>query len=241
MLQAKLAERDRLQREIEALQAETKTPEQIVVKLRMMEVNLTKMRKLGIDYAAYLQSHFQVADVVLNSAGPNGGPSQNPDAKFQMAIASDSIGSCLDSLEQHNFGRILAEPTVVVLSGRPASLHVGGEFPVPLGEGRGVEFRKYGTQLDLTAQALGNNRLRIEARPRVSKVETHHAIKVGDVEVPGLSVREIDTAVELESGQTWVMSGLVQERVESVVTDSGVKDYTIEIALITLLTPEIVQ
>jgi Flp pilus assembly secretin CpaC len=241
ILRAKLAERDRLQREIDALQVETKTPEQIVVKLRMIEVNLTKMRELGLDYAAMLRSHFQGADAVPNDAGPNGGPSQTADEKFQMAIADDSIGNFLDSLEQDNFARILSEPTVVVASGRPASLHVGGEFPVPLGAGRGVEFRKYGTQLDLTAQVLGNNRLRVEARPRVSQVETNHAIKVGEVEVPGLSILEVDTAIELESGQTWVMSGLVQQRVESVTTDSGVKDHTIEIALITLITPEIVR
>jgi Flp pilus assembly secretin CpaC len=233
VLQAKIAERDRLQREIDALQ--------IVVKLRMLEVNLTKMRKIGVDYASLLRSHFQGADVVLNSAGPNGGPSQGPDAKFQMGIANDSIGSCLDTLEQQNVARVLAEPTLVVVSGRPASFHVGGEIPLPSADQRGVEFRKYGTQLDLMAQAVGNNRLRIEARPRVSKVETRHTIKVGDVEVPGLSVREVDTAVELESGQTWVMSGLVQKRVESEQTDAGVKDVTVEIALVTLITPEIVR
>lgn len=241
ILQAKLAERDRLQREIDALQAETKSAEQIVVKLRMLEVNLTKMRKLGIDYASLLRSHFQGADVVLNSAGPIGGPSQGPDAKFQMGIVNDSIGSCLDSLEQQNVARVLAEPTLVVVSGRPASFHVGGEIPLPSRDGRGIEFRKYGTQLDLMAQATGKNRLRIEVRPRVSEVETRHAIQVGEVQVPGLTVREVDTAVELESGQTWVMSGLVQRRVESEQTDAGVKDVTIEIALVTVITPEIVR
>lgn len=241
LLQSKLAERDRLQREIDALQAETKTPEQIVVKLRMLEVNLTKMHKLGIDYASLLRSHFQGADAVLNNAGPNGGPSQGPDTNFQAGIASDSIGNCLDSLEQRNVARVLAEPTLVVVSGRPASFHVGGEIPLPSRDGRGIEFRKYGTQLDLMAQATGKNRLRIEARPRVSEVETRHTVKVGDLEVPALTVREVDTAVELESGQTWVMSGLVQKRVESEQTDAGVKDVTIEVALVTLITPEIVR
>lgn len=241
ILQAKIAERDRLQREIDALQAGAKTPEQIVVKLRMVEVNLTKMRKLGIDYASLLRSHFQGADVVLNSAGPIGGPSQAPDAKFQMGIANDSIGSSLDSLEKKNVARVLAEPTLVVVSGRPASFHVGGEIPLPSRDGHGIEIRKYGTQLDLMAQATGKNRLRIEARPRVSEVEARHTIKVGDVEVPALTVREVDTAVELESGQTWVMSGLVQKRVESEQTDAGLKEVNVEVALITLITPEIVR
>jgi Flp pilus assembly secretin CpaC len=241
LLKQKLAERDRLELEIDALQAEARTSEQIVVKLRMMEVNLTRVRKLGIDYTTTLQDHNQGANVILDNIGPSTGVYRSADEKFQTAIADGSIGGFLDALDEKGCARSLAEPTLVVLSGKAASFHVGGEFPTPRADRSGIEFHKYGTQLDLTAHSLGNDQIRIEARPRVTKLESNHAIKVGDVDVPGLSVCEIDTAVQLKTGQTWVMSGLVQERAESIQTDTGIKDTRVQIALVVLLTPEIVH
>ena len=188
LLSEKLAERDRLQREISALQEPTKTPEQILVRVKMMEVNLTKLRQRGIDWAALASG----------------------------TVDSTALES-FDALDHQNLGKVLAKPSVVTTSGRPASICVGGEFPVPMpAEDGGVKIQKYGTQLDVMAIALGDNKVRLNVRPRVSELDASRGIVVAGQQVPALTVRECDFSSEMEFGKSVVLSGLVQERTEDV-------------------------
>ena len=113
------------------------------------------------------------------------------------------------------------ESKAVVVSGRPASVNVGGEFPLPGIDGRPVEFRQFGTQLDLVAVTTGNNQVRLEIRARVSELDDAHAIVISGARVPRLNVREFNTAIEMAFGQTAVLSGLVQKRTESRRTAIG--------------------
>lgn len=222
LLNRKLAERDQLQREISAIRAATKTPAQILVRVQMLEVNLTKARREGIDL-----DRIYGGDVdALSDRTPN---------------FSRSQADLLTALQQKNLGKILAEPVLVVADGRPASLCVGGEFPITSSDASRAEFRKYGTQLDLLAVMLGNNRVRIELRPRISELDPAHRVKLGENEVPGLRVRECDLAREMELGSTTIVSGLTQHRKESISTDLGVRDEDIEVALLIAVRPEIVR
>ncbi|MGD9632677.1 MAG: hypothetical protein AB7G28_17095 [Pirellulales bacterium] len=222
LLKRKIAEREELDREITALRAATKTPAQIVVRVQLFEVNLTKARREGIDLDRMYGGKVEVlADGTEKSS----------------ADQTDFV----TTLQQKNLGKVLAEPTLVVADGRPASLCVGGEFPITSPDASRAEFRKYGTQLDLLAIMLGGNRVRIEMRPRLSELDPERSVKIGENEVPGLTVRECDLAREMELGTTTIVSGLKQERTESTVTDAGVRDEVIEVALLIAVRPEMVR
>jgi hypothetical protein len=213
LLQEKLAERDRLQREIAALREVTKTPAQISVTVKVLEINLTKLRQSGMDLTTLTNRN----------------------------IDNTALGT-FDALEQRNLGKVLASPTVVTTNGQRASLNVGGEFPIPQpGQEGGVKIQQYGTQLDVTAVALGDNKVRFSVRPRVSELDTSRGVEVEGRQIPAVTVRECDFSSEVEFGRSAVLSGLVQERPESVMTASGVRTEVQEIALVVVVTPEIVR
>jgi Flp pilus assembly secretin CpaC len=234
LLKEKLAERDRLQREISALREQTKTPEQILVRVKMLEVNLTKLRQLGPDLSIFNDGKIEHVDLP-NWLGSNAGANH--------LVNGDAMQGILGALAKQNVGKVLAEPTVITTNGQPASLNVGGECSIPApGEVGGVKIQKYGTQLDVTAVALGDNKVRLNVRPRVSELDASREISVGGQPILALTVREVDTAVEMELGQSAVLSGLVQERKVTTTDWLGRKsDAVEEIALVVVVTPEIVR
>jgi Flp pilus assembly secretin CpaC len=243
LLKEKLAERDRLQREISALREQTKTPEQILVRVKMIEVNLTKMRKLGIDFSTSLNPKNTALKAPFSATrvdAPHGSP-----GTFEFSILDDgkTIGGFVDALQRRNLANVLAEPSVVTTNGQRASLAVVDECSIPApGEVGGVKIQKYGTQLDVTATALGDNRVRLHVRPRVSELDASRKISVGGQPILALTVREVDTAVEMELSQSAVLSGLVQERKVTTTDWLGRKsDAVEEIALVVVVTPEFVR
>ena len=199
---------------ITALREQTKTPEQICVSVKVMEVNLTRLRQLGMDLPA-----------------PTNG-----------MVDSTSL-EIFDALVQRSLGKVLATPTVVTISGQRASISIGGEFPIPQpGQDGGVRIQKYGTQLDVTAVSLGNNRVRLNVRPRISDLDASRAIVVAGQQVPALTVRECDFSSEVEFGKSAVLSGLVQERTVTTADSLGRKSNAVEeVALVVVVTPEIVR
>jgi Flp pilus assembly secretin CpaC len=229
LLRAKIAELDRLQREVDQLRAATRTPQQILVKVQMLEVNLTQLQKLGIDFSGF-------------TSGLAGKTQSQPGTTGLAVHVEPKVASGFFVALKHADATVLAEPTVVVISGRPASVNVGGEFPLPGVDGKPVEFRKFGTQLDINALAMGNNQVRLEIRTRVSQIDDAHAIVIGGARVPSLNVREFNTALEMPFGQTAVLSGLVQQRTESQRSENGVlEEKPIEVGLAVVVTPEFVH
>jgi len=115
---------------------------------------------------------------------------------------------------------VLAEPTLTTVSGRPANCNVGGEvaYPQPTGFGNiSVAFRPFGTQIDFVPIVLGNGSVRLEVRPRVSEVDYTLGTTINGTAVPGFRVREADTGVELQFGQTLAIAGLLSQQTEASV------------------------
>jgi pilus assembly protein CpaC len=97
----------------------------------------------------------------------------------------------------------MAEPTLVTVSGRPAFFNSGGEFPILVPSGLGtvsIDFKKFGTQVDFVPIVLGNGAIRLEVKPRISFLDATLSIQSQGLTVPGLSVREVDTGVEMKAG-----------------------------------------
>ncbi|MEX0711278.1 MAG: pilus assembly protein N-terminal domain-containing protein [Pirellulales bacterium] len=200
--------------------------QQVLLQVRVMEVSRTKLRRAGVDFAAFSSSgDFFVSSIsgliatASNTAGTvtsTGGET----ASFGILDSSNSFFAFLELLQQRNLAKILAEPQLVTVSGRPAFFNSGGEFPILVPQSLGtvsVQYRKFGTQVDFVPIVLGNGAIRLEVRPRVSEIDPSRSVTINDTSVPGLRVREVDTGVEMRAGQTLAIAGLVQNRVEAQV------------------------
>jgi hypothetical protein len=237
LLKQKLAELNCLQSEIDALRLVTGTPQQILVKVKVLELARTKLKKMGTDFAAF-DEHGKIDSEQLNSLINH---SSNV-AGFRTFDNSEALLGLIDVLQESRVAKVLAEPVIVMISGRPASFHVGGELPMPgtPGTGQAVEFKKLGTEVDCLTTALGDNRVRMNLRARISEIDQGHEIEVAGKHVPAIRVRQIDSPFELEFGQTAVFSGLIETRQVSTKTDAGITTHDELIELLFVVTPEAV-
>jgi pilus assembly protein CpaC len=252
LLNKKLAELDRLQKEVDELRKSTNTPAQILVKVQVLEINQTKLEKLDIDCACFEYGKTETAKVadsgapcrdVKTVAAFLNSPRAVKQCNVELETCADktAFAGLADTMIKNNVAKVLAEPTIVVLSGRPASFNVGGEVPVPAAGNEEVQFINYGTQIDLTAESLGNNKVRLHVRPRISELDTAHAATVDGNQIPGITVRQCNFCSETEFGKSIIVSGLVEQRTESCRTDAGVESRVQEINLAVIVTPEAVD
>ncbi len=126
----------------------------------------------------------------------------------------------MDFLKTRGVAKIVADPKIMTVSGRPARFLQGGEFPVLVPQSLGtvsIEYRSYGTQVDFVPIVLGNGLIRLELRPRVSELDPALSVTINGTTVPALTSREVDTGVEMRAGQTLAIAGLVQTRTVSQV------------------------
>jgi Flp pilus assembly secretin CpaC len=221
-LQSKLAERDRLQSEIDELRKATGTPEQILVRVEILEVSLTKLKQLGIELpesAGGIVARPESLAALRRPAAYR----HSSEPSVADVPADGTSAELVGLLKQNNIGKVLADPSLVVLSDRPASFVVGGQVPVPAAPGSklALEFQEFGTRVDVRATSLGNNRLRLEVTPRVSEIDESHAIEVQGQRVPGFRVRQCAAGFEAALWQTVIIAGGSQDRVEAIRTSDG--------------------
>jgi hypothetical protein len=106
----------------------------------------------------------------------------------------------------------LSEPNLTALSGETADFLAGGEYPIPISQGLGttsIEYKKFGVSLAYTPTVLANGRISIRVRPEVSELSSQGAITLNGFQVPALTVRRAETTVELGSGQSFMIAGLM--------------------------------
>jgi pilus assembly protein CpaC len=194
----------------------------IMLQTQVMEVSRTKLREFGIDWSLSFGNDFVTQSAsglvgagATSSALINAG---NESIKFGIVDSGNQFFGLMRMLRQNNLAKVMADPTVVAIDGRPASFNSGGEFPiiVPAGLGQvGIEFREFGTRLDFVAKVRGDSRIWLEVRPTISEIDPGRSVVIGGTSVPGLRSRFVDTAVELKAGQTLALAGLLQIRTES--------------------------
>lgn len=203
--------------------------QQVLLKVKVMEVSRTKLRNLGIDFAELSSggSYFASAGAgllrpatLIPSSTSIGALSTTGNQTLGIGVidSAHNFGLFLNALRQDNLAKILAEPTLVTVSGRPAFFNSGGEIPILVPQSLGtisIQYRPYGTQVDFVPIVLGNGNLRLEIKPRVSDIDPSRTVTLNNIQVPALRVREIDTGVEMRAGQTLAIGGLVQNRVDA--------------------------
>jgi pilus assembly protein CpaC len=120
----------------------------------------------------------------------------------------------VDALKADGLVKVLAEPTLIALSGEDAYFLAGGEFPVPVPQGLGtvaIEYKPFGVGLKFTPTVLADNKINIKVAPEVSELDFNLAVQLSGFVVPGLNTRKAETVVELADGQSFAIAGLLRD------------------------------
>jgi pilus assembly protein CpaC len=130
-----------------------------------------------------------------------------------------NLGVLIRDLQTRGLLQILAEPNLVATNGKEASFLAGGEFPVPVAQAGAnpgaitVQFREFGIRLSFLPQITAHNTIRLHVKPEVSTIDFANGIAVSGFNIPALSTRRVETDIELSEGQSFVIAGLIDDRV----------------------------
>jgi pilus assembly protein CpaC len=180
---------------------------QVQLKLRILEVDRTKMEQFGVNLS--YGGKINVSTSTSQFANP---------LNLSFFNAKTGLGVQVQDLEQRQIVQILAEPTLTTLSGQPARFLSGGEFPFPVAQNSGgstaisIQFRSYGVKVDFTPTVNADGSIRLKIMPEVSTLDYTNAVSVSGVTVPALSTRRAESEVELKDGESFVLSGLLDHR-----------------------------
>jgi pilus assembly protein CpaC len=203
---------------------------QVQLRVRVAEVSRTALRTLGIN--TYYSNSSVVGGIAVGSAGPiqpvTIGPGQI-DSSFSPAVTifgglwDANLQMFIQALAENQYLRVLAEPTLHCLSGEDASFLAGGEFPIPIVQSAGVggsaaitiEYRPFGVHLRFRPIVLGDNAIRLTVSPEVSDLSEVGAVVIQGLRVPAVRTSRAETTLELKSGQTFALAGLLNHRTDA--------------------------
>jgi len=142
---------------------------------------------------------------------------------FNLVVTSAGRGifGNISILEANNLARVLAQPTLVALSGQSASFLAGGEIPVPVPQALGataIDWKQYGVGLTLTPTVLSQHRIALKVAPESSQLDFQHGVTINSVSVPAITTRRADTTVELGDGESFVIGGLIDRETMSNIS-----------------------
>ena len=213
----------------------TATPLQVNLQVRIAEVIRSFIKNVGVNLQSFDNSGgFQfgigqgrAAQLYTPGGGLFVGGNQTPTgnnsglatgaAGTTLGLAGKLLGvnllSAIDLGETTGQVTTLANPNLTALSGETATFLAGGEVPIPLAQGLGavsVEYKQYGVSLAYTPTVLSDGRISLRVRPEVSQLDYSNAVTLGGTRVPGITSRRAETTLELGSGQSMMIGGLLQ-------------------------------
>ncbi|MBX7493764.1 type II and III secretion system protein family protein [Qipengyuania sp. 1NDW9] len=221
------------------------TPLQVNLQVRIAEVSRSVVRAIGVNLASVdASSGFKIGvgqgsgswipqytpgspaglGVGLTE-GPDGatvipGSEQGTTLGVEGNLLGLDIASALDLAETQGLVTTLSQPNLTALSGETAEFLAGGEFPIPLSGGLGtttIEYKNYGVSLAYTPTVLANGRISIRVRPEVSELSSQGAITLNGFQIPALITRRAETTVELGSGQSFMIAGLLSNSSQNTI------------------------
>lgn len=201
--------------------------QQVMLEVQVAEMSRGLRRNLGIGWQETDGSHFSFGllnDTLTFTEDSSGNltlfPSALASAFFGFPIGNTFWNVVLDFLKQHNLTKILAEPTLVALSGQEASFLAGGEFPIPVPGTFGqttIEFKEFGVRLGFNPTVMSDDKISLKISPEVSELDFATGVNFGGFTIPALVVRRASTILELGDGQSFAIAGLIQENVRETV------------------------
>lgn len=232
-------------------------PNQVNLRVRIAEVSRETTKSLGFSWDVLRTAGdftFGLATGGFVSGGVSG--------SSILSIARDGSGfdvnGLIDALDEQGLITVLAEPNLTAMSGEAANFLAGGEFPIPVPDGDDgitVAFKQFGVSLNFLPIVLGDGRLQINVSTEVSQLSTAGAVEFGGFNIPALTKRQARTTVNLNSGQSFAIAGLLQNRTNQDVSGvTGLGDVPIlgalfrssqfqrdESELVVIVTPYVVR
>jgi pilus assembly protein CpaC len=204
------------------------TPLQVSLKVKIAEVSRSLVKQIGVNLLTRDgTSGFQFG-IGQGNPGTFGTPASGETPAvpkgFNVGATGTTLGlagklfgldilSTLNLSEADGLVTTLAEPTLTALSGETASFLAGGEFPIPVSQSLGsvtIEYKQYGVGLAFTPIVLADGRISMRVRPEVSELSNEGSIRLNGFDVPALTTRRAETTVELGSGQSFMIAGLLR-------------------------------
>ena len=213
--------------------------QQVMLEVRVAEMSRSLARRLGVNFT-YATSNGTFGVSLLNNltaiVTPDNAtivPTINPAAAPFGQVLSSSINALfrikqgsatwtgfIDALKEDGLVKILAEPTLVAVSGQEARFLAGGEFPIPVPQAYNVitiAYKTFGVGLTFAPTVLSSNKISMQVTPEVSQLDFSTAVFIQGFVVPGLTTRRASTVIELADGQSFAIAGLLQENVREVI------------------------
>ena len=196
---------------------------QVMLEVRVAEMGRSLTRRLGINFAGQKGDQFgvsllgnlaQLQDAIVGVNPLLASPAVN--ALFRFDTGDVTWTGIIDALKEDGLVKILAEPTLITLSGKSANFLAGGEFPVPVPQGLGtvgIEYKPFGVGLVFAPTVLNKEKISIQVTPEVSELDFSTAVRIEGFVTPGISTRRASTTVELGDGQSFAIAGLLRETV----------------------------
>ncbi len=274
-----LQNEDRSVDELVANLLDVRGVQQVMLRVKIVEATRSVLKELGLE--SYANDPNELSGTTIFGANPGASTtnhgneislatgagialSQDPAAIAGFVVDSGVnglglLGFELNALEEENLVNILAEPNLTAVSGEQAGFLVGGEFPVPVGRDQVgnivIEYREFGVSLNFRPAVLSEERISLQLDTEVSSLDFDNAITLAGVEVPGLDVRRTDTTVEIASGGSLMIAGLLKsDAIESMAGLPGIKDTPVlgdlvssegfrreETELVVIVTPYLVE
>jgi len=210
------------------------SPTQVNLRVRIAEVQRTVLQQIGINWSALGSSGGLLSGRSTYTNGTTSGIngttyslSSNSGYMAVLGNVANGHGAVIDMLDKESLITTLAEPNLTTVSGETASFLAGGEYPVPVAQSSSgsssssaitVQYKDYGVGLNFTPTVLANDRINLKVRPEVSELDSSTSVTTNGITIEGLSVRRVETTVELASGQSFVIGGLLQNNVKDVLS-----------------------
>ncbi len=201
-------------------------PNQVNLRVRVAEVSRDVIKAFGFNWGSTATGpgHFSFGLATgsgnfgpggVSGAGPlHAGGVDNVFAGFSSGNVDLNV--LIDALDSEGLVTVLAEPNLTAVSGAQASFLAGGEFPIPVPQGLNVttiDYKKFGVSLGFVATITDGGRINLVVKPEVSELSNNGAIQLNGITVPSLTTRRTETTVDLASGQSFAIAGLMQNNV----------------------------
>lgn len=200
--------------------------DQVMLKITVAEVQRDVVKQLGVDLSANM--NYGTAVVNFNNSNPftaSGSPLVSGNSlKTTFGGSVPSVTATLRAMETAGVVRTLAEPNLTAISGESATFLAGGEFPIPSGVTctngvctPSVAFKKFGILLNFTPVVMAEGRISLKVMTEVSEVSSDNSIIISGLAVPSIKTRRVESTLEIPSGGSMAMAGLIQEQTKQAI------------------------
>jgi pilus assembly protein CpaC len=212
--------------------------QEVLLQVKFAEVDRTALSTMGVNFISTGGANTQgtittgqfggLGPQTLNTTSPSGAAPTTSNNTINQVLnlfvfrPDINFGAVIQALETRNLLQILSEPNLIAVNGKEASFLAGGQFPFPIVQpGQGftavtISFKDFGVRLDFTPVIMPNGNIHLKVAPEVSTLDFTNALTISGFTVPALSTRRAETEFELQDGQSFVIAGLMDNRVTDI-------------------------